>query len=319
VSELRRDPILRRWVTIAHQPAKDKKENCPFCSGNESYTPPEVFALREEGTSPNTPGWQVRVISNRYPLFRLEGGLGKRAEGMYDLMNSFGAHEIVIETPEHLQTWPQMDICQLRKIIKAYRHRCLDLRGNTRFRQIIISKHHGVPPSPSPYHQHSHVVAMPVIPLRIEEEIKGILEYYQRKDRCGYCDVISQELEDQKRVILETKEFLSFAPFASRYPYENWIIPKQHLSDFGLITDSQVTDLANVLKFIFTRIHKAFPDAIISMVLHSTPIQEYFQKEYHWHFELRPRQERPVGFEWGTGFFINFVSPEKAAATIREA
>lgn len=318
--ELRRDPILRRWVAIAQLPEKDKKESCPFCAGNESLTPPEVFSIRESGTLPNNPGWQVRVVSNRYPLFRLEGGLGKRAEGMYDLMNNFGAHEIVVDTPDHLQNWPQMDVRQIEKIIMAYRQRSLDLRGDDRFRQILITKHHGLPPSPSPYqsHHHSHIIAMPVIPLRIEEEIKGTLEYYQRKDRCGYCDSISHEIGGQKRVILETDEFLNFVPFASRFPYENWVIPKRHLPDFGLITDSQIVDLAGALKSIFTRLHKIFPEAIISMVLHSSPVQEYFREEYHWHIELRPRTERPVGFEWGTGFFINYVSPEEAAVTLRD-
>ncbi|MBI2877732.1 MAG: DUF4921 family protein [Candidatus Tectomicrobia bacterium] len=325
MSELRREPVLRRWVAISTPPDKEKKDVCPFCPGNEGETPGETFAVRETGSRENGPGWWVRAIPNKYPLFRLEGGLGKRAEGMYDLMNNFGAHEIVIETPQHQQTWPEMDPGQLERILQAYCKRSLSLRGDKRFRQILITKHHWGPQfrwDPSfdhlLHHPHSHIVAMPFIPARIEDEVKGILDYYQRKDRCLYCDVITQELRDQKRIILETDHFLTFAPYASRYPYEVWIIPKVHFPDFAAIGESQMADLSQMLRATYAKVHKAFEDAVISMVLHTTPLQEYYREEYHWHLELRPRLERPMGFEWGTGFFINYIAPEEAAAVLRD-
>lgn len=325
MSELRREPVLRRWVAISTSPSKGKKESCPFCPGSEGSTPPETFVLRETGSRENGPGWWVRVVPNQYPLFRLEGGLGKRAEGMYDMMNNFGAHEVVIETPEHLQTWPEMELGQLERILQAYCQRSLSLRGDNRFRQILITKHHWGPKhhwDPTLehllHHPHSHIVAMPFIPARIEDEIRGLLEYQQRKERCIYCDIISQELRAQKRVILETDHFLTFAPYASRYPYETWVIPKGHFPDFAMLSGSQVADLSQVLRTIYTKMQKAFEEAMISMVLHTTPLQDFYREEYHWHIELRVRLARPMGFEWGTGFFINYVAPEEAASLLRD-
>jgi UDPglucose--hexose-1-phosphate uridylyltransferase len=292
-------------------------EGCPFCPGNESKTPPETYALREPPGPPNSSGWQVRVVPNKYPFFRLEGGMGKKAEGMYDLMNNLGAHEIVIETPKHRETWPEMGQDHIEQVLMAYRQRNMDLRGDTRFKQIFITRHNRR--ATHDYHNSlSHIVAMAVVPRRIDEEITGMLDYQRRKDRCIYCDIVYQEQMSQTRVIIGTEHFLTFAPFASRYPYETWIIPKSHCPDFGTITDSQIKDLAYSFKNIYTKFQKALEDPVIGLILHTTPLQDAYREEYHWHIELRPRLERQPGFEWGTGFFINFVAPEKAAATLRE-
>ncbi|OGW14021.1 MAG: hypothetical protein A3G93_01490 [Nitrospinae bacterium RIFCSPLOWO2_12_FULL_45_22] len=316
--ELRREAILRRWVAISDPPAIETAEGCPFCPGNEARTPPETYALREPPGPPNSTGWQVRVVSNKYPFFRLEGGMAKRAEGMYDLMNNLGAHEIVIETPDHEETWPQMELRQLENIIKAYRQRYMELRGDPRFKQIFVARHNRR--SAHDYHNSlSHIVTMAVIPRRIDEEINGTLDYLRRKDRCIFCDIIYQEQRDQTRVIIDTESFLTFAPYASRYRYETWVMPKGHLPDFARITDPQISDLAYNLKTIYTKFQKALDDPVVSFILHTTPLQEAYREEYHWHIELRPRLERQPGFEWGTGFFINFVAPERAAAALREA
>jgi UDPglucose--hexose-1-phosphate uridylyltransferase len=292
-------------------------EGCPFCPGNEAKTPPETYALRIPPGPPNSKSWKVRVVSNKYPFFRLEGGMAKRGEGMYDVMNNLGAHEIVIETPKHRQTWPQMELSQLENIIKTYRQRSMELRGDNRFKAVFVTRHNRR--AAHDYHNSlSHIIAMAVVPRRIADEISGTLDYGRRKDRCIFCDIIYQEQKDKTREIIDTNNFVTFTPFASRYPFETWIIPKSHLPDFGRISDSQISDLAHHLKMIYTKFQKALEDPVISFILHTTPLQEAFREEYHWHIELRPRLERQPAFEWGTGFFINFVAPEKAADILRE-
>lgn len=316
MSELRKEPILQRWVVVANQQETPPRNHCPFCPGGEGETPPEVFAVREKKTRPNTPGWQVRVIPEKYPFLRIEGELDKRALGMYDLMNGIGAHEIVIETPEHMQHWGTMVEAQIAEVFRAYRERMLDLRKDMRFKHIVIVKNHG-PSLVAILHPHSHIVAFPVVPKQIDEELRGTFDYHRFHERCIYCDMIREETERGKRMILGTERFLAFAPFASRYPFEVWVIPKGHFPDFGQIGDPELSDLAGLIKKVFFSIKKALNDPPFTFVLHSTPLQEQFQSQYHWHFEIRPRVGSTTGFEWATGFFINTTPPEEATALLR--
>jgi len=293
-------------------------ERCPFCPGNEVETPPEVYVIRPGAGRPNGPGWTVRVVPNKYPFLRIEEELAKRAYGLYDRMNGVGAHEIVIETPEHAQHFGTMELAQIEEVLRAYRARMLDLRRDTRFKHIVIVKNHGAHLSALP-HPHSHIVACPIVPRRIDEELKGTLSYSQFHDRCIYCDIIGQERSRKERMIAETDLFASFVPFASRYPYETWILPKKHSCDFAQISDAEVADLAKVMRQVFSCVRVALKDPHYSLALHSSPLQEQYKPQYHWHFEVRPRVEVVHGFEWATGLFIHSIPPEEAAAQLRAA
>jgi UDPglucose--hexose-1-phosphate uridylyltransferase len=327
MAELRREPIALRWVVIMTSETKGpddylvfKKpyreiepiEPCPFCAGNEVLTPQQILALegKEKGK------WAVRVVPNKFPFFRIEGELDKRAEGMYDLMNAVGAHEIVIETPDHEGAWARMDSDQMGRVLRAYRERASDLARDRRFMQILILKNH---PGIFNLHPHSNVLALPVIPRRIDEEIGGTLDYFRRKERCIFCDIIKEEITSGKRLILETAHFLSFCPFASRYPFETWIIPRRHSPDFVSIRDEEMPDLASIMGDVFRRLFRLLQDPPYSFAIHSSPIQEkYHRSEYHWHMEIRPRIGLREGFEWATGFFVNPTPPELAASYLRE-
>jgi len=327
MAELRREPVARRWVVITTTEAKGPKdylvfkkpyrelepiEPCPFCPGNEALTPEQILAI-EEGEKGK---WAVRVVPAKFPFFRIEGELDKRPEGMYDLMNAIGAHEIIIETPDHRGTLGRMGSDQIQRILKAYRGRASDLAGDKRFRQIVILKNH---PGVFYVHPHSHVLAMPVIPRRIDEEVWGTLDYFRRKERCIFCDIIKEEITSGKRIIFETPHFLFFCPFASRYPFEIWIIPRRHAPDFVSIGDDEMWDLAAGMETIFGRLLRLLQDPPFSFSFHSSPIQEEYHKpEYHWHVEIRPRIGLREGFEWGTGFFVNSTPPELAATYLRE-
>jgi UDPglucose--hexose-1-phosphate uridylyltransferase len=236
---------------------------------------------------------------------------------MYDVMEAIGAHEIVVESPEHSQCLATMEPKQIEKILLAYQERMVDLEQDRRFQQFLILKNY---PGIFNRHPHSHIMAMPVIPKRIDEEIWGTLDYYQRKERCIFCDIIKEEISMKKRVILETAHFLIFSPFASRYPFETWIVPKVHSPDFPRITEEERGDLSVGIQSLFHRFYKLLSDPPYSLTFHSSPVQGRFHRsEYHWHIETRLRIGLREGFEWGTGFFVNPTPPEEAASYLRGA
>ncbi|MCI0406961.1 MAG: galactose-1-phosphate uridylyltransferase [Acidobacteria bacterium] len=327
MAELRREPILQRWVVITAQPWKALAEvlrqrrdrsggPCPFCPGQEHETPPEVFALRDPASPHDLTGWTVRVVPNRFPALRIEGEIERTGEGVFDRTSAIGAHEIVIETASHVADWATLAVENVAGVLEAYRNRSLDLRGDERFRQILIARNYGPGLAFLP-HPHSHILALPVVPKRIEDEVRGVVEYYQRKERCAYCDILRQELKSGERVIRESETFLALASFAARYPFETWILPKAHAHDFGAIKADQLPELAGLLQDVTGALHRLLPDLAYSLVLHTSPLQRYIESRYHWHLEIRVRLGVGEGFEWGTGFFVNPLSPEEAAQLLR--
>lgn len=326
MAELRREPITRMWVVITSDHPKGPSDylpfkppyqlqevpgHCPFCPGNEGMTPKETFSLSREGG-----GWSVRVVPNKYPFFHIEGDFDRRPEGMYDVMGAIGAHEIVVESPEHQQSLAIMEPHQIKKILLSFRERLVDLGKDRRFQQFLIIKNY---PGVFNRHPHSHIMAMPIVPRRIDEEIWGTLDYYQRKERCIFCDIIKEEISVKKRVVLETVHFLVFSPFASRFPFESWIIPKIHSSDFHRINEEETEDLSLAVQSLFHRFYKLLADPPYSFAFHTSPVQSRLHRsEYHWHIETRLRIGLREGFEWGTGFFVNPTPPEEAAAYLRE-
>ncbi len=284
---------------------------CPFCPGNEGMTPQAIFSSPRDGG-----GWSVRVIPNKFPFFHIEGEFDRHPEGMYDVMEAIGAHEIVVEAREHHQNLATLEPSQIEKILVAYQQRMIDLEKDQRFQQFLILKNY---PGVFNRHPHSHIMAMPVIPSRINEEIAGILDYYQRKERCIFCDMIKEEISMKKRVVLETGHFLVFSPFASRFPFETWVIPKRHSPDFHHLPEEALPDLSHVIQSLFMRYYKLLDDPPYSLTFHTSPVQSRFHRsEYHWHLEIRLRIGLREGFEWGTGFFVNPTPPEDAASYLRQ-
>ncbi len=327
MAELRREPILQRWVVITGnrwevlaEVLRQRREGggraCPFCPGNEGETPSEVFALRDPTSSANREGWSVRVVPNKFPALRVEGDIERTGEGVFDQASAIGAHEIVIETPSHYADWGTMAVEEVAGVLRAYRERSLDLRRDDRFRQILIARNYG-PGIALLRHPHSHILALPVIPKRIEDEVRGLLDYHGRKERCGYCDILRQEKRAGERVIRETGTFIALAAFAARYPFETWILPKAHAHDFGTIEDDQLLELAGLLRSLTGALQSLSPGLPYSLVLHTSPLLRFTEPRYHWHLEIRVRIEVGGGFEWGTGFFVNPLAPEEAARLLR--
>ena len=335
--ELRQDPVIGRWVIIASERAKrptdfkPSQENaevtpCPFCQGNESMTPPEVFAIRNSASHPNGPGWQTRVISNISPILRIEGDLGRRARGMYDTMHGIGAHEVIIESPDHLRSIASLEPRQIAKVLTSYVERLKDLEKDPRFKYVLIFKNHGsVAGEGNIHHSRSQLIAMAVTPNRVKEKLYGAQRYFEYRERCLFCDMMHQELEKGERIVAESKRAIAFCPYASQFPFEIWIFPKRHSPDFWQIAEEEKEDLAALLKSSFLKLDQALKDPPYNFILHTAPFRRpkagYWRtidEDFHWHMEIMPRLTQVAGFEWGAGVFINPTTPEQAAAFLRE-
>lgn len=324
MSELRKDPIIGRWVIIStergRRPSDWATESkvkgggfCPFCPGNEDKTPPEIMAIRSLSEQRDVPGWIIRVVPNKFPALQIEGKLTRRGEGIYDMMNGIGAHEVVIETPNHAADLTDLDENQIADILSIFRDRTLDLKKDLRFKYILIFKNHGVAAGASLEHSHSQLIATPIIPKRVMEELDCSKQYYEYKERCIFCDIISQELQVQKRIVSAFDSYITVEPFAPRFPYETWILPTQHYSHFENMPDEKFSEMAKVLKDTLNRINQALGYPPFNFIIHSSPVQDSTYLEYHWHLEIIPKLTKVAGFEWGSGFYINPTPPEMAA------
>ncbi len=291
-------------------------QECPFCPGNEGATPPEIYALREN-SPPNSPGWTLRVIPNKFPALRIEGDLNRRGEGIYDKMNGIGAHEVIIETPDHKLDLADLNAEQFYNLVLTYKLRIADLKKDPRLRYVMIFKNFGVVAGASLEHSHSQLIATPVIPKRVIEEMDGAKRYFEYRDRCIFCDIIAQETKTTKRLVNENNTFIAVCPFAPRFPFEIWIIPRNHISNFEDTPDNELKDLANILKDCLIRLKKALNIPPYNFVIHTTPITLKGIEFYHYHIEIIPVLTRIAGFEWGTGFYINPTAPEESAAYLK--
>lgn len=326
--ELRKDPIVGRWVIIATERAKRpiisrqepmpaSQEPCPFCAGHEENTPGEILSYRDRTTRPNERGWRVRVVPNKFPALQIEGDLGKRGEGIYDKMFGIGAHEVIVECPEHETSIANLSEENIREVFWVYRDRLVDLKKDRRFVYGMVFKNVGAAAGASLEHSHSQLIVTPIVPINVWEEMTGSLEFFNYRGRCIYCDMVHQELSFEKRIVMETEQFLAFAPFAGRFPFETWIVPKAHSSHFENIHKIEVDDLGTVLKTILMKLESALDKPAYNYIIHTAPFDSQTLPHYHWHIEIIPRLTRVAGFEWGTGFYINPVPPEQAAAVLR--
>jgi UDPglucose--hexose-1-phosphate uridylyltransferase len=290
-----------------------------FCPGHEDKTPPELLAGRPPGRAPNGPDWTFRVISNKFPALRIEGELEPSGEGPFDRMNGVGAHEVVIEAPQHDAALATMPVDAVADVLLAFRERMLDLKKDARFQYILIFKNHGEAAGASLEHPHSQLIATPIIPIMVTEELAGAAQYYEIKERCVWCDVIREERRRRRRVILDTDGFVVLAPFAPRFPFETWILPARHGSAYEESGVDVLRALAGVLGSFLRRMNQTLNDPPFNFMLHTAPLHEPHREHFHWHLEVIPKLTRVAGFEWGSGFFINAVAPEDAANALREA
>jgi UDPglucose--hexose-1-phosphate uridylyltransferase len=338
VSELRYCPIKHRWSIIA--PERGRRpgetvlpdvrepwpaENDPFARGNEKRTAPEICRFP---TGAADTGWQVRVFANSFPVLRVEGEVVREAVGLNDTVTGIGAHEVIVETPDPGSELADLEIDHIGLVLGAYRARLLDLRRDLRLRYVLIFKNKGREAGASVDHAHSQLIATPIIPTTVVDELNSCRDHYRRRERCLFCDVIRQEKRLAERVCLETERYIAIAPFAASSPFETWILPTEHRHDFALSSDEELRELAVILRDFLRRARTLLNDPPYNLVLHTVPnphprpgrpdFWTTIEYDYHWHFEFAPRTNRLAGFEWGSGYSINPTSPEEAARMIAE-
>lgn len=330
MSELRCDPILGQWVIVktvdslgpdnyknSGQPL-EHEATCQFCPGREHMTPPEVGVIaRVDPKTGQQEGWQVRAVSNKFPALKIEGLLDEKRDGMYLQTDGIGAHEVVIETPAHYQNLTDLSDAEMISVLKIYKERVVDLSKDKRFKYIVVFKNYGESAGTTVEHAHSQIIALPMIPKYVQQEIDGAKKYFDTNKNCVFCDMINQEQADKSRLITQNEDFISFCPYVPRYPFESWILPLKHQSEFSEISVDEQTRLALILKETLLRIKRCLNNPSYNFYLHIAPINEARPESYHWHVEIVPKLSSVSGFEWGTGVYVVSTDPDQAASYLR--
>ncbi len=324
MSELRKDPVIDRWVIIAKDRGKRpfgykistaslSEALCPFCPGNEDQTPPEI-----ERISTGSSDWLARVIPNKYPAVYPEAALCNGEAPFFHCMNGFGKHEVIIETSDHNESMYQYNEHHMNQVLYLYRDRINKIKMIDNLKYVIVFKNDGFRAGATLSHAHTQLIALPVIPQNISEELRGADRFYSETGQCVYCEMIQHEIRKRERVVYENDEYLVLSPYASRFPYETWIIPKRHVAHFEDSTDQTLNALGSVLSELLHGLHKQIDDLNYNFVIHSSPVYASAETYYHWHMEIIPRTTNIAGFEWGTGYYINALPPEHAAENLRK-
>jgi len=282
-------------------------------------TPHEVLAYRQNGSAPNTPGWELRVVPNKFPALQVEGTLDRQPDGMFDRMNGIGAHEVIIETPHHDRSLAVMSEPEIERVLWAYRERILDLKRDGRLRYILVFKNHGAAAGATLEHTHSQLIALPIVPDFLRQELSGARRHFEVKERCVFCDVVHEDLLDGRRIIQENADIVALAPYAPRFAFETWLLPRRHGARFEEAPRHEYESLARMLKSVLQRMDRALETPPYNLIVHTSPFSEETGDFYHWHVEIMPKLTRVAGFEWGTGFYLNPTSPEEAAQALRVA
>lgn len=330
--ELRLDRTTMDWVVFAPsrarrpnefrqapRPAAEQPdtEHCPFCPGNEQRTPPEVYAVRE-GNAADGPGWKVRVIPNKFPALRIEESPARISDGpLFRRMGGCGAHEVIIESPDHSRMLLEQPVDQIELVLEAFRARYRDLMGDARFQTIVLFKNQGKKAGTSLAHPHCQLVATPVVPRQLRLKYRVAADYYNMEGTCLYCVLLEEELAAGERLVAENDLFVSFVPYAAQMPFETWILPRFHQPSFGQIAPSAMRPLADILKKTLLALDQALAPWDYNLVVQSCARGDEDKAYFLWHVEIIPRLTTPAGFELGSGMFINPVRPEEAAAFLR--
>lgn len=332
--ELRQDPATKQWVIIATERVRRPEdysrdsekvehpaysESCPFCPGNEAMTPPEEFAYRQAGTAPNTKGWWVRVVPNKFAALVPDGHLGRiRENGFFRRMSGVGKHEVVIESPLHNTTIGTMDLKQVEEILLICRDRFNELSQDPRFQYVTIFRNHGRLAGTSLIHPHSQIIATPIVPLHIRHRLEEAMRHYDDNGECVFCKMLDEETNIQKRMILETEGFVAFEAFASSVPFETWIMPKKHAATYGSISVNDAKEFGAVLSRVMKKIYVDLKDPDYNYMIHTAPFKDADENWYHWFVQIVPRLTMIAGFELGSRVFINTTPPEVAAEFLKQ-
>ena len=326
MSEIRLNPITREWVIIAKEKGKKPedfiivKENrkppeflktCPFCPGNETVTPKETFKICDEK------GWKIRVVPNKFAVLSGEGEKIRTGTEIHKNVNGVGTHEVIVETPVHNLTTATMPLEQLKEVMQTYRDRFLEVYSDQRVEHVIVFKNSGPASGTTIEHPHSQVVGIPVTPLHIRSRIENAMRFFDDTGGCLMCRIIKDELREGTRIVMDTKHFTAFVPYAALSPFHTWIFPKKHSGFFADMQSEEIWDLASSLKSIMARVYHGLNNPDFNYVVMSGNPSDVNSGFIHWYLSIVPRMAMASGFELGSGMYINPLIPERAAEYLR--
>jgi UDPglucose--hexose-1-phosphate uridylyltransferase len=324
--ELRYNVITREWVVIATERAKRpdqfiRKEErkalpeydpkCPFCPGNEAMTPPATYVV------PDTKSWRVRVTPNKFAALSYEGERKRIVQGIRRTVTGVGIHEVIVETPAHNKATALLSDHEVELIVQTYLNRFKFASSDPRIEQVTIFKNHGEAAGTSLEHPHSQMIAIPVITSQLRDRLSHALEHFDEYGECIFCRVLSQELEEGTRLVLETEHFVAFIQFATLTPFSMLIMPRRHMACFVEMRDAEAADLARILRRSLAKLYHGLADPDFNYVVRTAPTEYSGVKYYHWYVSIIPRLTRMAGFELGSGMFINVSLPEENASFLR--
>jgi UDPglucose--hexose-1-phosphate uridylyltransferase len=326
VSELRRDPITGRTVIIATERRAAIKQwattpvhagvadACPFCEGQEHLTGHELLSWRTPGH--DGPGWRVRVVPNRIPALRVESHYAEPANALLQTLGGLGAHEVIIESPNHRATWATMTADEIWVVLWAWRERMRDLRRDIRLKAFLVVKNVGAMAGATLDHPHSQLLALPFVPLHLDDELVGARARHDRTSHCAFCAVVDEEIARDLRIVSRDAHSIALAPFASRVPFETWVLPRQHAAAFEETSDEHLLAIAERLRDVIARLHATLGSPPYSVLLHTAPVGD---AAFHWHLEIIPRLTPVNGLAWDGGIHINPISPEEATRVLKDS
>lgn len=261
--------------------------------------------------------WSIRIVPNKYPAVSPNAEYCGENSNLFRCLNGLGIHEVIVETSEHDLAMQHYNLNKMTDVLLVYKRRISKIRQNDKLKYVIIFKNQGFNAGATISHSHTQLITLPVVPLNITEELSASKQHYSLHQTCIYCHLIDKEQNELNRIITESDDFISVAAYASRFPYEVWIMPKIHGAHFENTTDNDIKAFAKIFSETLIRLDKTIPDFSYNFVIHSSPFKENAERYYHWHMEIIPRISNIAGFEWGTGYYINSVPPELAAQTLR--
>jgi UDPglucose--hexose-1-phosphate uridylyltransferase len=339
-NEVRKDYLLDRWVVIAtergrrptdfakQERSQAKTAVCPMCPGNEHMTPPALLVYLKSGNGirktmdegdTRCKNWLIRVIPNLYPAFSPPKDKISSKEIMKNanLAMAVGHHEVLVESPNHDDGPANAPLAQVVQVINGYIDRLRDLSARPYVRYVSIFRNHGLEAGASLSHAHSQIIAMPFVPQTVKKEMDASRKFWKQEEKCAFCDIIEKE-RCGPRFVLENSKFTVFAPYASVNPMEFWIFPRKHESSLLEMAQGEAKIFAETLKTCLTRLKTLVNDPPYNFGFHMT-FDEETRDSYHWHLEVYPRLAIWAGFEKSTGVYINTMTPETAAESLRNS
>lgn len=339
-NELRKDYLLDRWVVIAtergrrptdfanRERQKAKQGVCPMCPSNEDMTPPATLVYLQSGKGikkttekdcARTKGWIVRCIPNLFPAFSppKEKLTKNQTTGSSNLAVAVGRHEVIIESPNHDEDPADARISQLTLVVNAYVDRLREMSNEPYVKYVSIFRNHGVEAGASLSHAHSQIIAMPFIPRTVKQEQTASQRHWKQSHKCPYCEILENEA-DGPRVILQNQKYVAFAPYASINPMEFWIIPRKHALTMLDLAQNEIQGLAETMRACLDALKRLTNDPPYNFGFHIALNREA-KDYYHWHLEVYPNLAIWAGFEKSTGTYINTITPEIAAESMRNA